>query len=125
LASAIIARQPEGNPGDLVFRPSRGGARLDLSARWREIRTAAELPAGIGLHGLRHSLASHMAMSGSEAAEIMTALGHRDITTSQKYVHWARDQRQKLAERAAAGITAAISGGADVADNVTEMRGRI
>lgn len=124
LASAIIARQPEGQSDDLVFRPSRGGARLDLSARWREIRKAAHLPEGIGLHGLRHSLASHMAMDGAQAAEIMAALGHRDITTSQKYVHWARDQRQQLAEKAAAGITAAIMGKAPEANNVVEMKGR-
>jgi integrase len=111
LASAIIARQPAGAPDDLVFTPARGGNRLDLSKPWRTIRETAELPAGIGLHGLRHSLASHMAMNGAEAAEIMAALGHRDITTSQKYVHWARDKRQVLAEKAAAGITAAITGG--------------
>ena len=112
LASAIIVRQKEGRPDDLVFKPTRDGARLDLSARWREVRKAAQLPTDIGLHGLRHSLASHMAMSGAEASEIMTALGHRDITTSARYVHWARDQRQKLAEKAAAGITAAILGAA-------------
>ena len=105
--------------------PRAGGKVLDVSAPWRDIRKAAGLPATIGLHGLRHSLASHMAMSGSEAAEIMTALGHRDITTSQKYVHWARDRRQELAERAAATITAAISGvsagSAAPAGNVVEL----
>lgn len=108
LASNIIARQPQGEPDELVFPPAREGKRIDLSARWREVRKAADLPAGIGLHGLRHSLASHMAMAGAQAAEIMAALGHRDITTSARYVHWARDQHQTLAEKAAAGITAAI-----------------
>lgn len=110
LAGEIIARQPLGEPDDLVFRPARGGASSDLSKPWRDIRETAGLPEGIGLHGLRHSLASHMAMQGAQAAEIMTALGHRDISTSQKYVHWASDQRQALAEKAAAGITAAIAG---------------
>lgn len=113
LAQAIIARQPAGESDDLVFCPARGGKRMDLTKPWQAVREAANLPAGIGLHGLRHSLASHMAMDGSEAAEIMTALGHRDITTSQHYVHWARDKRQELAERAAAGIVAAISDKAD------------
>lgn len=122
LASAIIARQVEGRPDALVFLPTRGGKKLDLSARWREVRKAAGLPEGIGLHGLRHSLASHMAMSGSEASEIMAALGHRDITTSSRYVHWARDQRQKLAEKAASGITAAILGGDE--GNVFPLPGR-
>jgi integrase len=36
----------------------------------------------IGLHGLRHSLASHMAMGGAQAAEIMTQLGHRQLSTA-------------------------------------------
>ncbi|MCZ8133429.1 MAG: site-specific integrase [Rhodobacteraceae bacterium] len=122
LASAIIARQPAGAPDDLVFTPARGGDRMDLTKPWRTIRAVANLPAGIGLHGLRHSLASHMAMNGAEAAEIMAALGHRDITTSQKYVHWARDKRQALAEKAAAGITAAIAGAA--AGNVVSITGK-
>jgi integrase len=50
-----------------------------------------------------------MAMEGAEAAEIMTALGHRDIATSQRYVHWAHANRQALAEKAAAAITAAVT----------------
>ena len=122
LASAIISRQPDGIPGELVFRPSRGGSQLDLSKPWRSIRTAAGLPVGIGLHGLRHSLASHMAMQGAEAAEIMTALGHRDIATSQRYVHWAHDNRQDLAEKAAAGITAAVT--KEGSENDSRHRGR-
>jgi len=123
LAATIIARQSAGEPDDRVFKPARGGERLDLSKPWRTIRDAANLPAGIGLHGLRHSLASHMAMNGAEAAEIMVALGHRDITTSQKYVHWARDKRQVLAEKAAAGITAAIAGTVPDTRNVVSLSG--
>lgn len=123
LASAIIANQPAGGPDDLVFTPARGGERLDLSKPWRIIRDATGLPAGIGLHGLRHSLATQMAMNGAEAAEIMSALGHRDITTSQKYVHWARDKRQALAEKAAAGITAAITGSVVDTGKVVSMSG--
>ncbi len=121
LAQTIIARQPAGDPDDLVFRPARGGDRMDLTRPWSIVRTAAKLPAGIGLHGLRHSLASHMAMDGAQAAEIMTTLGHRDIATSQKYVHWAHDKRQALAERAAAGIVAAISGKEEEPSNVVNI----
>ena len=61
----------------------------------------AELPEGIGLHGLRHSLASHFARSGAGAPEIMAALGHSQLSTAQRYVHWAQDAQQALAERAA------------------------
>jgi integrase len=108
---AIVARQPEGAPEDLVFRPSRGDRPLELSKPWTSVRVEAGLPATIGLHGLRHSLASHMAMGGAAAAEIMTALGHSELSTAQRYVHWAQDARQGLAERAAsvalAGMTEA------------------
>ena len=69
------------------------------------------MPEGIGLHGLRHSLASHMAMQGAQASEIMTALGHSNLATSQKYVHWATDARQAIAEKAAAIALAGMAGG--------------
>ena len=108
LAAAIIARQVRGKPEELVCRPARGGTRLDLTKSWRAVCKAAELPAGLGLHGLRHSLATQMAMDGASGSEIMAALGHRDLSTSQKYVHFAQDRRQALAEKAAAGITAAM-----------------
>ena len=85
-----------------MFPPSAGTGPLSLAKPWRLIRSEAALPPQIGLHGLRHSLASHMAMSGAEAAEIMAVLGHSQLSTAQKYVHWAQDARQALAERAAA-----------------------
>ncbi|MGB7933492.1 MAG: site-specific integrase [Gammaproteobacteria bacterium] len=109
-AQTIIARQPEGNPDDFVFSPARGEGVVSLARPWRQIRAEAELPAGIGLHGLRHSLASAMAMNGAQAAEIMTALGHRQLSTAQRYIHWAQDSRAALAEKSAAHISAALTG---------------
>ncbi len=108
-AQAIIARQPQGELDKLVFPPTRGGT-IAVQKPWNRLRAEAKLPEDLGLHGLRHSLASHMAMQGAEASEIMTALGHRDITTSQKYVHWSRDARQALAERAASVALAGMNG---------------
>lgn len=110
MAQAIIARQPAGQPEDKVFRPARGGENIDLNKPIRAVRDAVGLPKGAALHLLRHSLASHMAMNGAQAFEIKAALGHADIATSQKYVHWAEQRQQELAERAASGIVAAISG---------------
>ena len=61
-----------------------------------------------------------MAMGGAGAAEIMTALGHSQLSTAQRYVHWAQDARQALAERAASvvltGMTAFM--GEEVSDVV-------
>jgi integrase len=123
-AQAIISRQPRGKPADYVFVPSKGSGAVSLSKAWSKVREEAGLPEGIGLHGLRHSLASHMAMQGAEAAEIMTALGHSQLSTAQKYVHWAQDARSGLAERAASIVTAGMAGamGKDSTENVVPIK---
>ena len=119
--ASILRRQPTGDLGDLVFpptrldaagreyAPSRKGAegRLDVSVPWRKIRKEAQLPENIGLHGLRHSLASHMAMQGAREAQLMTQLGHNQSRTVQRYIHWADNARTALAEDAASIVTGA------------------
>lgn len=109
VAQAIVARQPSGEPGDLVFRPAHGDRPASLAKPWRSIRKEASLPESLGLHGLRHTIASHLAMNGAQASEIMTALGHAQLSTAQKYVHWAQDARRALAERAASVALAGMA----------------
>ncbi len=122
LARNIIAHHTNDNPEGLVFPPVRedsagrvyppsrkgGTGCVNVNKDWRAVRKEAKLPEGIGLHGLRHSLATHMAMQGAQAAEIMAALGHRKLSTSQRYIHYAEDARAALAERAAAFISNVI-----------------
>lgn len=88
-AQSIIARQPEGSPDDFVFAPARGDGAVALSKARRKVRKEANLPPTLGLHGLRHSVASHLAMGGAQAPEIMTAMGHRQLSTVQRYIHFA------------------------------------
>ena len=111
----IMLRQPrrasssgnrEAAPDDFVFAPARGDGAIALSKAWRKIRQEADLPTSLGLHGLRHSVASHLAMSGAQAPEIMTAMGHRQLSTVQRYIHFAETFRQALAERAASAALA-------------------
>jgi integrase len=113
-AQKIIARQTEGGSDDFVFAPAHGDGAIALSKAWRKVRKEAELPPALGLHGLRHSIASHLAMSGAQAPEIMTAMGHRQLSTVQRYVHFAESARQALAERAA---SVALSGMATGLEN--------
>jgi integrase len=117
-AQEIIARQPAGDPDDFVFCISKGSGPLSLAKPWRAIRCEANLPEGIGLHGLRHSLASLLAVGGAQAAELMTALGHRQMSTTTRYLHFADTARAALAERAAAPALAgmAAAAGAQKAD---------
>jgi integrase len=109
IAQDIIARQPEGGPDDFVFSPSKGGGPISLAAFWRKIRVEADLPEGIGLHGLRHSLATLLAVGGAEAPQIMATLGHRQLSTTKRYLHFADKARAALAERAAAPALAGMA----------------
>lgn len=108
-AQQIVARQPPGGADDFVFRPSKGEGAVELSKAWRVIRKEADLPEGIGLHGLRHSIGSSMAMAGAAAPEIMAQLGHSDFSMSQRYIHWVEEARVAIAEKAAATALAGFA----------------
>jgi len=125
-AQAIIARQPEGDHDDFVFQPARGSGAINLSPPWRKVRAEAGLPEKLGLHGLRHSVATSMAMGGAEAAQIMTVLGHHQLSTVQRYIHAAKSAREGLAERAASVAVAGMAkaGNASSADVVKMRRGK-
>lgn len=110
VAQAIITRQRAGEPVDFVFTPARGeGGAIALSKIWRTVRKEAELPDGIGLHGLRHSIGSTMAWAGAGAPEIMAVLGHSQLATVARYIHWAQNSRQALSERAASVALAGMA----------------
>ena len=125
-AQQIIARQPEGAPDDFVFSRAKGDGPVSLAKPWRAVRAEAGLPAGFGLHGLRHSLATLLAVGGAQAAEIMTSLGHRQLSTTTRYLHFADKARAALAERAAAPALAGMAAatGAPNADVVALPDGK-
>lgn len=108
VAYDIITRQRRREPDDLVFAPARGLGPIELKIAWRRIRKEAGLPEDLGLHGLRHSVASLMALSGAQAPEIMAQMGHKNLSTVQRYIHFAARARSMLAERAAAPAAAAL-----------------
>lgn len=53
----------------------------------------ADIRKRIHPHGLRHSLASDMADSGSSVSEIKDQLGHESLATTDRYVHSLRPQK--------------------------------
>lgn len=124
-AQVIIARQPDGGPDAYVFEPAKGnGGALTLSKDWRRVREEAGLPDDLGLHGLRHSVATHLAMAGASLVEVMTQMGHRQASTSQRYIHYAERARSTLAERAAAVALAGLDRQGEKAEVVQLKRGR-
>lgn len=120
-AQAIIARQPDGEPDGYVFRPAKGIGPLSIGGVWPAVRKEAKLPAKLGLHGLRHSIGTHLAMAGASAVELMETLGHKQITTTLRYVHFAERARSTLATRAASVAVAGLNGQTGKA-KVTKIR---
>lgn len=108
-ALAIVTAQPKGEPDDYVFAPKKGDGPLSLGKVWPIVRKAAELPAALGLHGLRHSIGTSLAVAGASPVELMEQLGHRQIGTTMRYIHFAEQARSKLAERAAAIASAGLA----------------
>lgn len=109
VAQEIIGRQPKGGPEALVFAPGRGAGPISLAKPWMQVRAAAGLPEKLGLHGLRHSVGSHLAMNGAQLPAIMEALGHRQLSTVARYIHYAESAKQRLAEQAAAPAIAGLA----------------
>jgi integrase len=78
-------------------RPVRGHTLLDY-------HQAAQRRAGLryttgGLHILRHTFCSHLAMRGAPAKAIQELAGHEDLTTTMRYMHLspaARDTAIRL-----------------------------
>lgn len=122
-AQAIIARQPEGTPDSRVFRPAKGEGPLSFGKVWPALRAEANLPANLGLHGLRHSIGTHLAMAGASSVELMETLGHKQITTTLRYIHFAEQARSTLAERAASVAMAGMAESkGDVAGAVVPLK---
>jgi integrase len=120
-AQTIISRQPDGKPDDFVFRPSKGVGALSLNKPWRDIRAEAKLPADLKLHSLRHSIASHLAMDSASPVELMKQLGHQQVSTTLRYIHFAENARSTLAERAAAVAVAGMEGKTEKAEVDTDQ----
>lgn len=122
-ARALIESLPEGKADDFVFPATRGAGGITLPSKmWAEIRKEAKLPNGITNHSLRHSLGTIMAVQGAEAAQIMAALGHSQLSTTQRYIHIARDARAAMLEKYTAGIAAAVAPKAEVVELSKQAR---
>jgi len=67
-----------------------GGARC--YKRIQYLRNEARISKPIGLHTLRHSIASHLLHSGMQLEQIQRFLGHSSLESTQIYTHLKHEQ---------------------------------
>ena len=61
---------------------------LSIDKSWRTARKAIGRE-DVRFHDLRHSIAAWLTRGGTPLGAVSEMLGHRDITTSQRYAHVA------------------------------------
>jgi site-specific recombinase XerD len=62
-----------------------------LIERVHKLAQAANIQKGIGLHTLRHSIATHLLQSGMTLEEVSQFLGHSSLESTQIYTHLAHE----------------------------------
>jgi integrase/recombinase XerD len=73
---------------DIAFFVSQNGIRMqEFYQRLAQMKTRAELEKNITLHGLRHSIATHLLQRGMDIEEIAKFLGHSSLASTQLYTH--------------------------------------
>ena len=83
--TSLIKKQ---NADDSAFFISVFGERMYcFENRLKQLRSKAEITKNVTLHGLRHSIATHLLQSGMEIEEIAKFLGHSSLASTQIYTH--------------------------------------
>lgn len=80
----------------------RGGRSVSARTvrRWlRAVTAAAGVEKPVSPHWLRHTFGTLTALNGAGVFSIQEAMGHAQIVTSQRYVHWSRGVEDSAAFR--------------------------
>lgn len=68
---------------------------------WRNVRTKAGMD-DFHFHDLRHTFCSNLILSGSDLKEVKDMIGHRDLSTTDRYSHLTSVHKKQNQERLAA-----------------------
>jgi site-specific recombinase XerD len=65
--------------------------KQSLYVRIKQLVKKARIKKKVGMHTLRHSIATHLLQSGMKLEKIQEFLGHDDLDSTQIYTHLAND----------------------------------
>lgn len=108
-AIAVLRKIPkmEKNPHVIVGR--KPGSRLiNLQKPWRYVRSLARLD-DVRIHDLRHTFASVGVAAGGSLPIIGRALGHSQVSTTQRYAHLTDTPVHQLTETVGEHLLAAMN----------------
>ena len=78
------------NPTETAFFISKKGKRAEgqsLALRLKSLQNKAQIHPKISLHGLRHSIATHLLKQGMSLQKVGRFLGHSSLESTQIYTH--------------------------------------
>ena len=88
-------------PFDCLFPSRTLTQRLSITSTQKAF-SAAKVRAGVdkigGIHSLRHAYATHQLEAGLPVHRLQRLLGHRDLHSTLRYVHWVPDYREGAGE---------------------------
>lgn len=99
LDPAIKETQKEGTPLFLNLRGGRISTR-SIARILDQIMMECGLMFKISPHALRHSFATHLLDSGADLRAVQELLGHKSLSTTQKYTHVTLDRLMEAYDKA-------------------------
>jgi integrase/recombinase XerD len=88
----------EYKPKKYLFEGQYGDQYSTRSAQkvFSEALKKAKINKDVGIHGLRHSFATHLLEAGTDVVFIQELLGHKDIKTTLRYTHVSKQSIKKI-----------------------------